>query len=106
MKKITINDNNPNHYQGSFYLPSVTEIKKAAAHVRRLRNNSCNYFTCEYYPNEGVFRYAEFTDPSSYTDSRAYCVIHPETGTGYEDPYSTPEATRQYIKEFATGYDY
>lgn len=61
MKKINIID------KGEWFIPSVSEIIKAAQHLRGLMQQSSNYFACEYYPESGNFRFSEFVDPISYT---------------------------------------
>lgn len=67
------------HVRGAYWIiPSVTEIMKAAAHLRALiRSTPENYFACEYYPETGKFVFSEFVDPHSYTCGAgvSYCFI-------------------------------
>lgn len=81
------------------FIPSETELKRAAAHLRSL-TESGGFFRCYFLPEIGKFRYHEF-------GSGAECMRFPHTialeipddaGIGYESMEHTPAQIRAEIE--------
>lgn len=93
------------------YIPSITEIKAAAAHLRKLESAATNsegikssYFDCVYLPEQGSFQFNEFCDPHSYVDygDTQHVYIPSECGKEWADSSSSPEAIRKEIEKLAS----
>ena len=82
------------------FIPSKSELKRAAAHLRNLQNSvtdseglSSTYFRCYFLPETCKFIFHEYCDCHSYTvsDSEMMLEIPSSCGAGWESVECTPD---------------
>ena len=88
------------------FIPSETELKRAAAHLRQLQRSvtdseglSTSYFRCYFLPESGRFIFPEFVDSLSYCVYNGIMLEIPsDCGAGWESREYTAVEVREEIK--------
>lgn len=83
--------------QNGMYLPNTTDVKRAAAHLRRLMREKPNiYVCCTFLPESGIFVYDESIDCFTVTIRN-----EPEFTVSYHigKQYDCGESLREFMHD-------
>lgn len=83
------------------YIPSETEILKAAAHARRLqKEREKSFIECLFYPEIGEFCYYEYTNIAWYQSGNDWINIPQVCGKSWARWYEQPDAIKRRIEKY------